>query len=473
MFGRRKTLALSITLVATLALGISAYLTWVIWQSGTVVGCSADSLLDCDDVLSSRWSKWLGLPVSLLGALTYLLILILGWPALRASKLAVTGLFALAMVAAGAAVWFVGLQAIQLQSFCFYCLTVHACGLTVGVLALMLFLEPTGIGRPVQTQSLFGTTDTKVDLPEVTSSLDGRHLGAALAFSAVGLSALMGGQLLSEPVETMSMEEVEFQLPEDQPPATVESVPSVDAQDENDFVITTDQTADAKGGLGETSENALLSADPPGSDPQAAAALLGTGTRNLAYKSLPYLVDVNALPRVGSSEAPHVMIEMMDYTCKHCRELHPHLLATLDHYGGQLAFAIHHVPLSKQCNPHVQKDRPGTSNACDYARLAIGVWKLAPEKFPEFHDWLLESKKPPGVSRAKERAMNLVGGEILLSKPLRAKTNKRIATQCATLEGLKTGLPVMLLPEGAIRGVPDQSQKLFDYLESKLGVEPR
>lgn len=472
MFGRRKILAVSITLVAAIALGVSAYLTWVTWSSGTVAGCTAESLLDCDDVLTSRWSKWFGLPVSLLGGLTYLAILGLCWPAAnRPQGLAMPGLFAMAMLAAGSAVWFVGLQAIQLQSFCFYCLTVHSCGLIVGVLALLLFTDTSVESDVDQMRSLLGVAavEPDEDLIASASGVSGLRLLAALSFSAVGLAALMGGQLLSEPVDAMVMEEVEFQ-----PLAIEESadLPS-NAEQPNDeqIAIATDQpTGDEIKKDVETTAEFL---NPPDNPLDAVVSILGSGHRSVTFKALPAAVDVDSMPMMGRLQAPHVMIEMMDYTCDHCRKMHPHVQAAIERYGGQLAVMIHHVPLNKKCNQYVVKNHPGKKNACDYAQLAIGVWKLAPEKFPEYHHWLLESEKPPNAANARRRAMSLVGDAILLDKRIKADISQRLTKQATTFKGLKSGLPVLLFANGALRGVPKESQKLFDYLEATLGVAPR
>ncbi|NOZ41342.1 MAG: thioredoxin domain-containing protein [Planctomycetes bacterium] len=468
MSGRRKILALLITVAATIALGVSAYLTWVTWQSGTVVGCTAESLLDCDDVLASRWSKWFGLPVSLLGGLTYLAILGLCWPAAhRPNGVAMSGLFALALLAAGAAVWFVGLQTIQLQSFCMYCLTVHCCGLVVGVLTLLLYVDKSGSHDYDQMRSLLGVADADFedDVTETAQGPSATQLLASLLFAAVGLAALMGGQLLSVPDETMVMEAVEFQ------PLSIDSSEELVA-DENpidegptdggQMVIATDLPSGSAvdGGAFEN-------------EPDTVASIFGTGPRQVVFRALPESIDVNSMPLMGSTEAPHVMLEMMDYTCDHCRKLHPHLHAALQRYGDQLAVLIHHVPLSKKCNQYVKKDFPGKKNACDYAQLAIGVWKLAPEKFPEYHHWLLESEKIPNIVKARRQAIRLVGEAILLEKKVKAETTKRLAKQATTFNRLNSGLPVLLFADGALRGVPDESQQLFDYLEATLGIEAR
>src|SRR5262245_31830634 len=103
------------------ALAISAYLAWVSLAHGTVAGCGPDS--GCDKVLQSRWARWFGIPVSLLALLVDGLVV--GWSfrlkARAASELqrqAWNWIVPGAWLIAGAAVWFVGIQAFVLRAFC-------------------------------------------------------------------------------------------------------------------------------------------------------------------------------------------------------------------------------------------------------------------------------------------------------------------------------------------------------------------
>ena len=198
-----------------------------------------------------------------------------------------------------------------------------------------------------------------------------------------------------------------------------------------------------------------------------------TGPRRAVFKALPEGVDVRNMPVIGNPNAPHVLLEMMDYTCKHCRKLHPHLVAAVDRYGDQLAVVIYNVPLSKKCNFKVKRDYPGKKYACDYAHLSLAVWKLAPQHYLDFHQWLLlDEEKAPSISKVKRRARELAGNQVLLDKDIRADNTRRINTQVKAFSRLNSGLPVLLLQDSALRGVPDESEKLFEYLESKLDLQP-
>jgi uncharacterized membrane protein/protein-disulfide isomerase len=105
---------------------------WVSFTSSSVIGCGPGA--DCEKILSSRWSNWLGIPVSLFAAAVYLGIFATG-ALVRREQVTPRGENALAwmtvlvLMAAGGAVWFIGLQIFALEDFCLYCMLVHMCGL--------------------------------------------------------------------------------------------------------------------------------------------------------------------------------------------------------------------------------------------------------------------------------------------------------------------------------------------------------
>src|ERR1700753_2351147 len=59
------------------ALVAASYLALTSLMGGGVAGCGPES--GCNQVLSSRWAYWLGLPVSLLALPIYTFLLFLSW----------------------------------------------------------------------------------------------------------------------------------------------------------------------------------------------------------------------------------------------------------------------------------------------------------------------------------------------------------------------------------------------------------
>lgn len=118
--------------------GVALYLLWLwIAHRGLPAGCGQGS--GCAEVLNSRWSQILGVPVSGLAIVVYAGILIavcsltlaktVGQRIRRSSWLVL-----LATTLIGAAIWFVGLQVFVIKAFCPWCLAEHALGLVVAAI---------------------------------------------------------------------------------------------------------------------------------------------------------------------------------------------------------------------------------------------------------------------------------------------------------------------------------------------------
>ena len=134
----------SLRLICTAALGISVYLAWTAFSMGNVFGCSGGDVIDCGHVLTSHWSKILGIPVSVPAAGLYASLIALlvfarrGGPKIL-RNLVWSGMTLGSVMAGLAALWFIGLQIFVLKHYCPYCLVVHTCGI---VLACTMLTSP-------------------------------------------------------------------------------------------------------------------------------------------------------------------------------------------------------------------------------------------------------------------------------------------------------------------------------------------
>src|SRR3954453_3042593 len=61
----------TLAVLAWLAFGVASYLAWHAVNQTAVAGCVVGSNEGCDVVLTSAWSKWLGIPVAILGLACY------------------------------------------------------------------------------------------------------------------------------------------------------------------------------------------------------------------------------------------------------------------------------------------------------------------------------------------------------------------------------------------------------------------
>lgn len=167
--------------VCLIALSISGYLAWTAFNSSEVAGCGGGSVFDCGHVLTSKYAKVLGIPVSvpafglyasLLGVLAFMRpntpprLLQAGWTVLTVGALA-AGL---------AALWFISIQVFELEHLCSYCLGAHSCGLVLT--AIILWKRPLGTF----------------------------HTGTLSSISMAGVAGLMAIQVNSEAPQTYTVE---------------------------------------------------------------------------------------------------------------------------------------------------------------------------------------------------------------------------------------------------------------------------
>ncbi|MEM6551095.1 MAG: vitamin K epoxide reductase family protein [Planctomycetota bacterium] len=118
------------------ALAIALFLTWqTAGQSALPPGCGEGS--GCGEVLTSEYSKLLGLPVSGFAALAYGVLLV-AWFSLAkgAGRGAGVVLAATCTAIIGSAGWFVWLQLFELNAVCVYCMVDHGLGIAASLGAL-------------------------------------------------------------------------------------------------------------------------------------------------------------------------------------------------------------------------------------------------------------------------------------------------------------------------------------------------
>lgn len=117
-----------------LALGCALYLGWQSAAGSSVVGCGPES--GCGQVLTSRWSRLMGMPVSMLGAGMYAALLVVSLRIKRDSIIQQRIVRAGAVLVLGGALWFTIVQAFILKSFCPWCCTTHLLA-SAGALVLL------------------------------------------------------------------------------------------------------------------------------------------------------------------------------------------------------------------------------------------------------------------------------------------------------------------------------------------------
>lgn len=337
----------------TLAFAVSCYLAYTAFSSGSVAGCGAGS--DCGAVLASRWAFWFNLPVSAPAAAFYVVLLVASVFAgpsrsARVQSRAWTILVAGAFAVLGAALWFLGLQAAIIGSWCPYCVAAHVLGGAGALLVLLAapFVIRHGTGEPV----LFGVSQRA--MPAVVGVL--------------ALVPLVFGQYLSKP-----------------PAAAVAMLSPVS---------TPSAASTSAGNVAATPPPAVAPAKP---------------SRKHSLHEGKFVFELHEAPMIGRPDAPHIAVTLFDYTCAHCRTQHGLLKRVQASFGNDLAIVLLPMPLDASCNPLLSRTNPDHVNACAYARIGMAVWRTRPEVMMAYENWFFEPVKPRPVAEVRAKAIEVTG----------------------------------------------------------------
>ena len=317
---RRKPPTAMVWLARSTALAAAAASGYLLWASlaaaGQVAGCGDSGGPGCSSVLLSRWSSWLGLPVGLPAVVVYsfyfVLLLFIGCKqGSRFERFAWGALLPLATLAAGAALWFCGLQLFALKSVCPYCMAIHACGLALAIFVLRY--------APIQWRP---------GLPRVSATTPPTHQPEASARVWAPASSLTANA--SSPAPSLTLR------------ASVPAAASVPPLSRTAagilFLVGLFAVGDLIGGQ--------LAIHPPGPEMEAIAMPAAGASNNPersavrapAEKSVgPVLhrrlglaggratIDTAEVPILGDPYAEWVIAEVFDYTCPECRAMHRRL----------------------------------------------------------------------------------------------------------------------------------------------------
>jgi uncharacterized membrane protein len=111
-----RALRIAIAVVALAGVAVAGYLTYVHYQPDALI-CTSHG--GCETVQESSYAELAGIPVALLGLLAWSAVVVLvAWD----SELARTLVAAVALGAAGFAIYLVTLQAFVIDAWCIWCL---------------------------------------------------------------------------------------------------------------------------------------------------------------------------------------------------------------------------------------------------------------------------------------------------------------------------------------------------------------
>jgi protein-disulfide isomerase len=363
---------------------------------------------------------------------------VLGWslrlgpatpPALQ--RKAWAALFPAVILVAGAAVWFVALQVFVVRAICPYCMLAHASGFAGAILLLVTLpfraeVPPTEVERGVYLTAGWGK----------------RGAGIAL----VGLAALAAGQVVYTPKSYIVTPQASA------PPAT--KVPAT-------------ATALSTASNVVKSPVASNSSAPPTSVTSPAPRLFPVYGGRIQ-------LDLDQVPSIGSTTNELIMVSLFDYTCHHCRAMHPRLTEAQQLFKDRLAIVSLPMPLDPGCNPTMQRPNPLHTNACAYARLGLIVWRADRNAHAAFDDWLMTGERPPPLAEAQAKAAELVGLSRLEKASqdpwIEAQLRQDVAVYEQAYQLRQGSMPQLLLGSNLAVGTYARDE-LLKLLEQNLGLK--
>jgi len=379
-------------------------------------GCGPAS--GCTAVLASRWSRWLGLPVALPGAMLYLIIVLAALgsrygPSDPVRGLAGRAVVAAALLAGAAAVWFVALQLVAVRRLCAYCTVVHllgacTCGLVLG------------------TQSHVGLAG---------AGLATWQGSVPLLVAGVGLLCLVAGQLVGWH-ETYRLSTTSSPGGEAAPPEPT--------------------------GQG----NPVSSAREA---PHTTRPLRDHAGRSATFLGGKVALSVEDWPRLGPADAPLLAAYLFDYTCPTCRRVHRLLLDALVLSRGRVAILLVPAPVDPTCNPHARRRTADHAHACRYARLGLDVWRHDAAKFVAYDRWVFEPADPPPIGVARNFAQSLVGAADLDPSVPDGELDALIAkgVEAYRASGAEA-MPTILFPHAVLRGEVPSAARLAEIFREQM-----
>jgi uncharacterized membrane protein len=426
---------------------LSSYLAWVSFSQTGPVGCGVNS--GCGEILKSRWSRWLGVPVSLPAAILYGTVTGLLFSLKNARNNSNTFrnyslLLFLVSLAGGSALWFLGLQVFVLKKYCFYCLGIHSCGAT---LACSLWFSFARTDRPRKKGSNTGPSMVFFGSPY------------RLGVSVIGLLAMMAiGQIVGKAPVGNTVEKVD-------------QLSSIKLEKRPEKSLALEKEKVPTSGRDNSIVARKLDQSPESED------LSNPVSRTLSLHSGKFILDLDVVPMLGSAAAEYTLVSLFDYTCHHCRDLHLPLKEMFEAFHGKVAVISLPMPIDSNCNRLVKKTRRAHLNSCNYARLGLAVWVSDRNIFEEFNDWVFAPPRPPALNLAYQYASKLVGTELLnesLQDPWVVSQIKQdveiYAMNYHTTH--KDAMPQLIIGQSISAGSIKESEKLIKLVSKEFGIQP-
>lgn len=123
--------------------------------------------------------------------------------------------------------------------------------------------------------------------------------------------------------------------------------------------------------------------------------------------------DLREAPMVGSPDAKAFVVDLFDYTCPDCNEMHRLLAKARERMNNSFSIISIPCPLDANCNPRIQRTSPKHTNACEFARIGMAMRRVGSHQFEQYQDWFFAQPAIPKIDAARAQAESLAGQDAL------------------------------------------------------------
>ena len=436
--GSSNSMKIATVLLSAMAAGLAGLLLYQSQTHDALPGCDGGS--GCASVLSSKWSLWFGIPVSLLALANYTAMFAAALsfvPRDKKPQLPITLTLAVTAVAAiAAAVWFIAVQVVAIGELCKYCMGTHAVGVAAAVLGLWA----------------------------VTPRVQMKQLVSAGVAALLLIGVMITGQLLGDPP---AAPDAVITFADD----VTAVLPKIDDTSVGDPLGPAPLVTDPllpKAGDPLTRAGSVKQVDIPPIDKATPA----DGPRIVKLYGGRIEIDTTKVPIIGDPHAPVVLAVLYDYRCSHCRDTRVMLEKTKQKHGDKLAIVCLPTPLSSKCNRLIRRYNANNRYSCDLAKVSLAFWKVAPEKWAEFDKLMYSSEEHHTPARSQIAAGKMIKDKDLTKALRESWADEQISrdiTMYATAGKAsgKTTLPMLISIHGIMTGTPNHPLDIDDLLAGK------
>ena len=93
--------------------------------------------------------------------------------------------------------------------------------------------------------------------------------------------------------------------------------------------------------------------------------------------------------------------------------MHWHLMEAMSHLSNELSIVSLPMPLDSKCNYTVRQTPTPHTNACEYAKIGLAIWRVNHRLQHQFDDWIFTPEETPPREAVHQYASALVGSNQL------------------------------------------------------------